>query len=291
MTDKSLTLKRIFIFLFFAFVPPWIMQFIYIAVIGCDVNTNYYRLLASVSMLFPAVGNFLARIITKEGFQKSYLKLNLKGNIKYYFSAVLIPVIYYFITAFVISIGYMPTGSTSEILHNANYFHIFSASIYIISLSLLDCTITFGEEFGWRGYLTPKLEELFKKPAAYLISGLIWGLWHAPAIAIGHNFGTDYKFYPYSGILLMCIFCVFVGTFFSILTEKTKSVFPSTLAHAMNNDFSNIIYVILMASSNPANEIPLEAMFTVICIVVTITSVLILKFSNNSNHKYSYTRS
>lgn len=283
MTDKTLTVKRILIFLFFAFVPPWILQFIYIAVIGCDVNTNYYQLLASVSMLFPAIGNVLARIITKEGFDKSYLKLNIKGNIKYYLLAVFIPVISYFITAFMISVGYMQSGSASEILLHSNYFHIFSTSIYIISLSLLDCTLTFGEEFGWRGYLTPKLKEIFNKPAAYLISGTIWGLWHAPVIIIGHNFGTNYKFYPYAGILSMCIFCVFVGTFFSILTEKTKSVFPSTIAHAINNNFSNIIYVILMASSNFTYEIPLELMFAVICIVVTVTSVLIIKFTDNKS--------
>ena len=285
MTDKNLTVKRILIFLFFAFIPPWIIQFIYIAVIGCDVNTNYYQLMACVSMLFPSIGNFLARIITKEGFNGSYLKLNLKGNVKYYLFAVLVPAVYYFISAFVISLGYMPSGSTGDILRNTNYFHIFSTSIYIISLSLLDCTLTFGEEFGWRGYLTPKLSELFKKPAAYLISGIIWGLWHAPAVVIGHNFGTDYKFYPYGGIIAMCIFCVFIGTFFSVLTEKTKSVFPSTFAHAMNNNFLNIIYVILMFSSNEITAIPLEAMFTVMCITALAASVLIVKFSKDK--KYS----
>ena len=285
MTDKNLTVKRILIFLFFAFIPPWIIQFIYIAVIGCDVNTNYYQLMACVSMLFPSIGNFLARIITKEGFNGSYLKLNLKGNVKYYLFAVLVPAVYYFISAFVISLGYMPSGSTGDILRNTNYFHIFSTSIYIISLSLLDCTLTFGEEFGWRGYLTPKLSELFKKPAAYLISGIIWGLWHAPIIVIGHNFGTDYKFYPYGGIIAMCIFCVFIGTFFSVLTEKTKSVFPSTFAHAMNNNFLNIIYVILMFSSNEITAIPLEAMFTVMCITAAAASVLIVKFSKDK--KYS----
>ncbi len=285
MTDKNLTVKRILIFLFFAFIPPWIIQFIYIAVIGCDVNTNYYQLMACVSMLFPSIGNFLARIITKEGFNGSYLKLNLKGNVKYYLFAVLVPAVYYFISAFVISLGYMPSGSTGDILRNTNYFHIFSTSIYIISLSLLDCTLTFGEEFGWRGYLTPKLSELFKKPAAYLISGIIWGLWHAPAVVIGHNFGTDYKFYPYGGIIAMCIICVFIGTFFSVLTEKTKSVFPSTFAHAMNNNFLNIIYVILMFSSNEITAIPLEAMFTVMCITALAASVLIVKFSKDK--KYS----
>ncbi|MBQ3692345.1 MAG: CPBP family intramembrane metalloprotease [Clostridia bacterium] len=284
MTDKKLTVKRLLIFLSVAFVPPWIIQFMYIAILGCNVNTNSYQLIACVSMLFPAIGNFLARITTKEGFGKSYLKLNLKGNVKYYLTAVFVPVLYYFITAFVISMGYMPSGSTGEILRNANYFHIFSTSIYIISLSLLDCTLTFGEEFGWRGYLTPKLEELFKKPAAYLISGIIWGLWHAPVIVIGHNFGTDYKFYPYGGIILMCIFCIFIGTFYSVLTEKTESVFPSTFAHAINNNFSNIIYVILAVSSNQITEMPLNAMFAVMCLTVAVTSVLIIKNSKNKEY-------
>ena len=36
------------------------------------------------------------------------------------------------------------------------------------------------EEFSWRGYLTPKLIELkLNDWFIYIISGLVWALWHA----------------------------------------------------------------------------------------------------------------
>jgi membrane protease YdiL (CAAX protease family) len=42
----------------------------------------------------------------------------------------------------------------------------------------------FGEELGWRGMLFPTLADFTSERSAALVSGVIWGLWHAPAIAI-----------------------------------------------------------------------------------------------------------
>ncbi len=35
-----------------------------------------------------------------------------------------------------------------------------------------------GEETGWRGFLQPLLEKRFTLPAASILVGLVWGLWH-----------------------------------------------------------------------------------------------------------------
>lgn len=44
-----------------------------------------------------------------------------------------------------------------------------------------------GEELGWRGWLLPKPLPLGTLPAL-LVSGVIWGLWHAPIILLGYNY-------------------------------------------------------------------------------------------------------
>lgn len=42
-----------------------------------------------------------------------------------------------------------------------------------------------GEEFGWRGFLFPRLLHRFGLMGAAVIVGLIWGVWHLPADFVG----------------------------------------------------------------------------------------------------------
>ena len=92
-----------------------------------------------------------------------------------------------------------------------------------------------GEELGWRGYLLPKLRTLFSDRLSIIISGIIWGLWHAPVIIMGHNYGTDYPGYPYVGILVMVVFCVALGIIEGYFTIKLNSVIPAAMIHSAMN--------------------------------------------------------
>ncbi|MFC4565765.1 CPBP family intramembrane glutamic endopeptidase [Nocardiopsis mangrovi] len=88
-----------------------------------------------------------------------------------------------------------------------------------------------GEELGWRGWLLPKLMPLGVLPAL-LISGVIWGLWHAPLILLGYN-------YPdapgWLGLTAMVAMCILVGAVFGWLRLRSGSVWPAALAHAAFN--------------------------------------------------------
>ncbi len=86
---------------------------------------------------------------------------------------------------------------------------------------------TFGEEWGWRGYLLPRLLPLGQW-SALLISGGIWGLWHAPIILLGFN----YPEHPVLGVFLMTIFCMIFGTILGWTRLATGSVWPAVLGHA-----------------------------------------------------------
>src|SRR5690606_5169549 len=82
---------------------------------------------------------------------------------------------------------------------------------------ILNGFFTFGEEFGWRAYLQPKLMPLgFRK--AMLAVGVIWGLWHAPIIAMGHNYGFGYPGEPWTGILAMVWFTIPLAVIIGWLT-------------------------------------------------------------------------
>ena len=87
----------------------------------------------------------------------------------------------------------------------------------------LNIVTTFGEEWGWRGYLVPKVSERLRILPTLLVTGVIWGLWHAPITAIGHNYGTDYPGWPFVGIAAMCVFCIVIGIFLTYVTVRTGS--------------------------------------------------------------------
>lgn len=212
------------------------MQIIYLAAFGRTTDTAAYQLVMLLSMLFPAIGNIITRIITKEGFEGSMLRVNIKGRIKYYLTAVLLPFIYTFAAVLILCIFFLPKGSACTMLRGMSFGNIVTTILFLAVVSTLCSMTAFGEEFGWRGYLTPKLEQLMGKPAAMIVSGVIWGLWHALAMVIGHNLGTDYPLYPYSGILLMCVFCTVMGIYFTALTKAANSVYPAAAAHGANNN-------------------------------------------------------
>jgi membrane protease YdiL (CAAX protease family) len=97
--------------------------------------------------------------------------------------------------------------------------------------ALINLVPALGEELGWRGWLLPRLLPLGTVPAL-LVSGVIWGLWHAPLILLGYN-------YPdapgWLGLSAMVVMCILVGAVFGWLRLRSGSVWPAALAHAAFN--------------------------------------------------------
>ena len=98
----------------------------------------------------------------------------------------------------------------------------------------------FGEEVGWRGMLFPTLAEHMSERAAALASGVIWGLWHAPAIAMGHNYGMGYAGFPVAGILTMTLLSTAMACCLSYLRKRSESMWPCALAHGAFNAIANV---------------------------------------------------
>ena len=98
----------------------------------------------------------------------------------------------------------------------------------------------FGEELGWRGMLYPTLAEHMSMRSAALVTGVIWGLWHTPAIAMGHNYGMGYEGFPVAGILTMTVLCTAMSCWLSLLRTRTDSVWPCALAHGAFNAVANV---------------------------------------------------
>ncbi len=256
MTNKRTEIKRVILYLIFAFVPPYVLAFIYVANNGWKNDNPWFGIVTSVSMLFPAAANIITRLITREGFSGSLLRMKLKGNMRYFLIALLLPVVCSVTAAVIIAAALLPSGGLGDMVTKTDYGKLAATVLYVMTMSIVFMLFGFGEEFGWRGYLTPKLERLMPAPAAIIVSGIIWGLWHAPIIACGHNFGRDYAGYPWIGIGLMCVSCVFIGCYLTALTKRTGSVLSASLAHmAIDTISSAIVSFMLMVCATENTDI------------------------------------
>jgi uncharacterized protein len=89
-----------------------------------------------------------------------------------------------------------------------------------------------GEELGWRGYLLTRLMQS-GWPFPILLSGLIWGVWHAPLfILTGYAHGAIAL-----SLVMFTLMTVLFGTFIGWLRLASGSVFVAALAHASFNAF------------------------------------------------------
>lgn len=94
----------------------------------------------------------------------------------------------------------------------------------------VNAVVALGEELGWRGLLQRELAPLgFWRSS--LVIGLLWGLWHAPLIALGHN----YPEHPLIGIAMMVGFCGLVSPIISYFRLRTKSVVAAAIFHGSLN--------------------------------------------------------
>ena len=256
---NKLETRRIWLFLIITFVITyaWTIGLIWPRVLGRDATTFTTEetlvntALTAVLMFFPALGVLITRLVTREGFKNSMLRLNLKGNVRYYLIGwfgpmvlTLLGAVLYFVvcpSAFSLSAyqAQMAAVPLPEML-----FWIIQALLMLIA-PLLNLVACFGEEWGWRGYLLPKVAARMKFLPTVLLTGFIWGLWHAPIIVAGHNYGMDYPGYPWAGIAAMCLFCIVVGVLFSYITLKTKSCWPAVFAHGMLNGTASIGVIFL----------------------------------------------
>ena len=226
------------------------------------VNPLAVVLIGELLMLAPAVANALTRVITREGFLNSLLRPNLRHGWPFYLAALFMPIlailiggaIYYllFPSRFDLAMTFaraqpgMITRSGAE----DPWLFIFIQIAYAIVISLWGLPLAFGEEFGWRGYLLPKLMPLGPRKAVLLV-GAIWAVWHWPSIFMGYNYGLRYWGSPVVGPLLWVWVLLPSSVFLGWLTLRSGSVWPAVIAHGVNNANATVVYWFFSGPMDP----------------------------------------
>lgn len=229
MQNKKKTLLRIVLYIVLAYVPVYILGIVF-----SDKKGGLTSVFAgNTLMLYPAIAVFITRIVTKEGFRNAYLGFGKRNSGRYYAAAVIYPIVLPFVSGLILHLFVVKNGSLSDSMIANDGVMAVSTLLLSLSSGFALAIHGFGEEFGWRAYLTPKLEELMPTPAAVVVTGVIWALWHGPLLASGYDFGRDYDFFPYGGFIAMIVMCIFWSAVLTWLTKRTDSVYPAALCHML----------------------------------------------------------
>ncbi len=164
----------------------------------------------------------------------------------------------------------MPPGSEIPPAPVLMAIFIFNTVVFQIPLASI---AAFGEELGWRGFLTPALHPLGLWPMVG-ISSLIWGVWHAPLILLGYNFGDS----GWLGVLLMCVFCLCIGTFFVWLRLRSRTVWPAVIGHGAINATA-ATGVLLFGQASGDQSLQLSDIWPAWVIMLVIGVALLLSLS------------
>ncbi|ELY47022.1 type II CAAX endopeptidase family protein [Natronorubrum bangense] len=117
------------------------------------------------------------------------------------------------------------------------------------------------EEFGWRGFALPRLQERYTALIASVVIGVVWALWHAPLFFVP---GTFYSQVPPALYLLQTIGLSVMITW--VYNSTGGSVLLVMMFHAASN-VSMLLY---------PYEIDIEVIETPLAVDVSMTIVYVV---------------
>ena len=299
MKDK--TLRN---YLLWAFCLAWPLQGLAAWLAVAKGNQTGFALVLAASMFAPLAATLLAKV----PFKSLGWKLNLKGNVRWYLAAWLLPSVLcalgaalYFLlfpahfdgtgAAYLAS---LPEAAQQQYAMQAlpvSFLFLISALAAVSYAPFINILPCIGEEAGWRGFLTPRLTARLGRRRGLLLAGVIWGVWHWPVIVFaGYEYGFNYWGAPVLGPLLFCVFTTALGVLFSFLYDKTGSVWICALAHGAINAFANLPSFFLIPDSGFQQTVGPFAV-GVVGGLPLLLAALVLLFGKNTSLCHSEERS
>jgi CAAX protease family protein len=136
--------------------------------------------LAPLGMFAPALAALLMRLlVSREGLRGSLGPLR---RWRWSVLAVLVPIV---IVAATIAVAIATGLAVFDLGGTRPMWEVLM--LLLVVGAPVSALLAFGEEYGWRGYLLPRLLPLGEVRAS-LVVALIWAPWHLPVLLVGLNF-------------------------------------------------------------------------------------------------------
>lgn len=144
-------------------------------------------------------------------------------------------VIYLLLTGVSIGIALLGGQSADEFAWNPAWA---SWLFLVMPLNLVLSFVAFlGEEYGWRYYLQPVMQERFGLKKGVILLGLLWGIWHLPINLFYYSPETALQ-----SVLAQLAGCVGMGIFFGWVYLRTGNVWAVTVIHFLNNNLGMALF-------------------------------------------------
>lgn len=177
-------------------------------------------------IITPLVASFLLRAFAGDGWKDLGIRPAIKGNVLWYVFSLLV---YPICATLILVIGFA-LGTIS--------FPDFSLLLFVQAFTLVlvqQAIKNIFEEFGFRGYLAPKMYKLgLNVFVAHVVVGLIWGVWHLPYLRAITPYTTESLATLIPRFLAGAIAASIVYGEIRILTN---SVWPAWLMHTVGAAF------------------------------------------------------
>lgn len=187
-------------------------------------------------LVTPLLATLVLRGFAGDKWHDMGLRLNLRGNLRWYIASLLIFPVVTAITLYI--------GKTLGWI-NMSGFHM-TAFIPVFAVALLpEFVKNFFEESVWRGYLTSKVKSLMRNEWwIYLIVGLVWALWHLPYYLVFLEEDYITMFFPYGKYALSIIAVIGILAWTIMFVELfllTRSIWSVVLLHTIEDSLINPI--------------------------------------------------
>jgi membrane protease YdiL (CAAX protease family) len=182
-------------------------------------------------ILAPIGVSLLLRALAGDGWKDLGLRPNVKGNGLWYAISILV---YPLCFALALALG-LASGAISVLDSVSDPLGVFLQGFIVALIPQL--LINVLEEFGFRGYLAPKLSALgLDDLLAHVVVGLVWGAWHLAYLSYVASYTTE------SALTLAPRFLV--GTvaaslIYGEIRLLTDSVWPAVLMQTAGGAFAS----------------------------------------------------